>query len=254
MYQTFKDAPVLGSLINPRRSKAAQIAQWSELQQLLGEALTQDQANQKNQADGEISALTNRLEAGIVAQGLAKAASLLSGQYSWVITNVPYLARGKQHDTLKDFCEQHYPEGKNDLATVFLDRCLELCHQGGTASIVLPQNWLFLTSYRKFREKLLKRDTWNLVARLGSGAFETISGEVVQAILITLTHGQSSEQSGIFADLQAATHCLHGLNVSEEKSTAEKAAGLRASEVMSVEQGSQLQNPCAIVTFADFSG
>ena len=30
---------------------------------------------------------------------------------------------------------------------------------GGTSSIVLPQNWLFLTSYKKFREKLLTRKT-----------------------------------------------------------------------------------------------
>ena len=47
------------------------------------------------------------------------------------------------------FCEQHYPEAKNDLATVFLERCLDFCATGGTASLVLPQNWLFLTSYRK---------------------------------------------------------------------------------------------------------
>ncbi|WP_164307938.1 Eco57I restriction-modification methylase domain-containing protein, partial [Pseudomonas viridiflava] len=97
----------------------------------------------------------------------AKAAELLSGQYTWVVTNVPYLARGKQNDTLKDYCEAYYPASKNDLATVFLDRCLEFCVQGGTASIVLPQNWLFLSSYRKFREKLLQSDTWHLIARLG---------------------------------------------------------------------------------------
>ena len=71
MYQTFQAAPVLGSLINPRRSKAAQIAQWSELQQLLGEALSQEQMNQQSEADAEVSAHTNRLEAGIVAQGAA---------------------------------------------------------------------------------------------------------------------------------------------------------------------------------------
>ena len=57
---------------------------------------------------------------------------------------------------------------KKNLATVFLDRCLEFCIDGGTASIVLPQNWLFLTSYKKFREKLLKTETWHLIARLGS--------------------------------------------------------------------------------------
>ena len=35
-----------------------------------------------------------------------------------------------------------------------------------------PQNWLFLKSYRKLRERLLKGRTWNLVARLGEHAFE----------------------------------------------------------------------------------
>lgn len=242
MYQTFQDAPVLGSLINPRRSKAAQIAQWSELQQLLGEALTQDQANQQSQADGEISALTNRLEAGIVAQGLAKAAELLAGQYTWVITNVPYLARGKQHDTLKDYCETYYPEGKNDLATVFLDRCLEFCVQGGTASIVLPQNWLFLTSYRKFREKLLQNDSWHLIARLGAQAFQTPMWDF-NVQLITLSRGNAAGQ---FADLLHSGeqgNWIRGVDVSEPRTAVEKAAGLLADEVKSVAQGNQLENP-----------
>lgn len=253
MYQTFQDAPVLGSLINPRRSKAAQIAQWSELQQLLGEALTQDQANQQNQADGEISAQTNRLEAGIVAQGLAKAAELLSGQYTWVITNVPYLARGKQHDTLKDYCETYYPEGKNDLATVFLDRCLEFCEQGGTASIVLPQNWLFLTSYRKFREKLLQNDSWHLIARLGPGAFETISGEVVKAILINLSRGNAAGQSADLLHSGEQGNWIRGVDVSEPRTAAEKAAGLLTDEVKSVEQGKQLENPDALISIDEIS-
>ena len=249
MYQTFQDAPVLGSLINPRRSKAAQIAQWSELQQLLGEALTQDQANQQNQADGEVSALTNRLEAGIVAQGLAKAAELLSGQYTWVITNVPYLARGKQHDTLKDYCETYYPEAKNDLATVFLDRCLEFCEQGGTASIVLPQNWLFLTSYRKFREKLLQNDSWHLIARMGEGAFESSAAAGAFVALITLSRGNAAGQSADLLHSGEQGNWIRGVDVSEPRTAAEKAAGLLTDDVKSVGQGRQLENPDARVTF-----
>jgi len=249
MYQTFKDAPVLGSLINPRRSKAAQIAQWSELQQLLGEALTQDQANQQNQADGEISALTNRLEAGIVAQGLAKAAELLSGQYTWVITNVPYLARGKQHDTLKDYCEAYYPEGKNDLATVFLDRCLEFCVQGGTASIVLPQNWLFLTSYRKFREKLLQNDSWHLIARMGEGAFESSAAAGAFVALITLSRGNAAGQSADLLHSGEQGNWVRGLDVSEPRTAVEKSAELLADDVKGVVQAQQLENPDAVITF-----
>ncbi|UXD89463.1 SAM-dependent DNA methyltransferase [Thalassolituus hydrocarboniclasticus] len=249
MYQTFQDAPVLGSLINPRRSKAAQIAQWSELQQLLGEALTQDQANQQGQADGEISALTNRLEAGIVAQGLAKAAELLAGQYTWVITNVPYLARGKQHETLKDYCEEYYPEGKNDLATVFLDRCLEFCVQGGNASIVLPQNWLFLTSYRKFREKLLLRDNWRLVIKLGGGAeaFEIGPGNITNIAMVSIVSGNSADQSAGLLRTSEQGNWIRGVDVSKPRTAVEKAVGLLADEVKSVEQGKQLQNPDATI-------
>ena len=158
LYDTFCDAPVLGSLLDPAKSDAARLVRWTELQTNLAEAL-----------EGEPS--DARQEAGVVAQGLAKAAQLLGKRYSWVMTNVPYLARGKQNETLREFCERHYPAAKNDLATVFLERCLQLCEEGGTASVVLPQNWLFLTSYRKFREQLLKRDQWHLIARLGPGAF-----------------------------------------------------------------------------------
>lgn len=254
MYQTFQDAPVLGSLINPRRSKAAQIVPWDDLQTLLGEALSQDESRQQAESEAEVSALTNRQEAGIVAQGLVKAAELLAGQYTWVITNVPYLARGKQDDTLRDYCDTYYPEGRNDLATVFLDRCLEFCVEGGTASIVLPQNWLFLTSYRRFREKLLQNETWNLIARLGAGAFETISGEVVKAILINLSRGNVGGQVADLLQSEGKGNWLRGLDVSEPRTAEEKAALLLTDEVKSVKQAKQLKNPDARVALNETQG
>ena len=157
LHDTFKDAPVLGSLLNPAKTDAAKLVQWDELSSALEQALKQEQSEEQR-------------EVAVVAQGLAKAATLLAGRYQWVITNVPYLARGKQNERLRDFCQRHFSAAKNDLATVFLERCLELCTDGGTSSIVLPQNWLFLTSYKKFREKLLKTDTWHLIARFGAGS------------------------------------------------------------------------------------
>lgn len=251
MYQTFQDAPVLGSLINPRRSDAAKIAKWDELQQLLGNALAKDE-NNAHDLDG--SSKTSLLEAGIVAQGLVKAAELLSSQYTWVITNVPYLARGKQDDTLKDYCERYYPEGKNDLATVFLDRCLEFCNHGGTASVVLPQNWLFQSSYKNFREKLLQNDSWHLIARLGPGAFETISGEVVKVILLNLSRGNTESQSTGLLNDSSMVNSIRGIDVSKIVSVTEKIAGLIVDDVKSVKQGKQLRNPDHLVTFENVEG
>jgi len=242
MHDAFKDAPVLGSLLNPARTDAARLVEWPELSAALEQALNREQTAEQQ-------------EAAVVAQGLTKAASLLAGQYHWVITNVPYLARGKQEERLRDFCEKHYPAAKNDLATVFLDRCLELCVKGGTASIVLPQNWLFLTSYRKFREQLLKNDTWHLIARLGPGAFETISGEVVKAILISLSRGAAfGGGSGLHWTAGSSRdtkpgHMISGVDVFEPRTAPEKASGLVTAEIKQVEQAKQLENPDARVGF-----
>ena len=90
MHDVFKDAPVLGSLINPATSDAAKVADWDELSTALNEALQKEQNEERH-------------EAGVVAQGLAKAATLLAGKYQWIITNVPYLVRGKQDEIMQDF-------------------------------------------------------------------------------------------------------------------------------------------------------
>ena len=152
MYEVFQDAPVLGSLLNPAKTDAAKIVQWEDLSRALEQALTQEQTDEQH-------------EAGVVAQGLAKAAQLLAGQYHWVITNVPYLARGKQSQILRDFCEKNYKAAKNELATVFLERCLQFCADEGNISLVIPQNWMFLTSYKKLRTKLLKMITNGILLR-----------------------------------------------------------------------------------------
>ena len=114
---------------------------------------------------------------------------------------------------------------------------------------MLPQNWLFLTSYKKFREKLLKNDTWHLIARLGPGAFETISGEVVEGILICLSRGNSKKESGgLFGDDDDG-NLIRGVDVSEPRTAAEKAAQLLTAEIKSVEQAKQLENPDAVIMF-----
>ena len=246
MHDTFKDASVLGSLLNPAKTDAAKLVQWDELSSALEQALRQEQSEEQQ-------------EVAVVAQGLAKAATLLAGRYQWVITNVPYLARGKQNERLRDFCERHYSAAKNDLATVFLDRCLELCAKGGTSSIVLPQNWLFLTSYKKFREKLLKNDTWHLIARLGPQAFQTPMWDF-NVQLISLSRGQSAEykasgpqnarkaQKDLFENnsvfsVPSVDNKIRGLDVSTPRTASEKAAQLITTEIKTVEQSKQLENP-----------
>jgi len=232
LYNLFSDAPILGSLINPRRFVQGNIvtAGYDELKPLMEKALEREDSGDN----------AERMEIGVAAKGLAKAAALLGETYHLITTNVPYLARGRQAERLKSFCESHYAKAKNDLATVFLERCLEFCEQGGTASLVLPQNWLFLTTYKKLREKLLRMETWNILARLGPGAFDTISGEVVKAILIGMTRRQP-----------LPGQLLHNIDVSEVQTPELKASALFLRKFQTILQKDQLSNPDARVMLGE---
>ena len=175
LHDLFVQAPVLGSLIDPRAVQADLFQHdYGSARALLGALLDREGANDE------------QTERAVAAQGMARAAELLAGRYHLVITNVPYLARGKQGDALKQFARDRHPAAKGDLATLFVSRGFGWLDQHGVQALVTPQNWLFLTSYRKLRETLLKRRTWNLVARLGPGAFETIGGHVVNVALNVL--------------------------------------------------------------------
>ncbi|MEI8095562.1 MAG: hypothetical protein WCG80_15235, partial [Spirochaetales bacterium] len=240
LYGLFEKAPVLGSLINPDDHPLTLFGAAGANTEL-AEILNRPFANKSPE----------EREASVSAQGLQKAAALLSARFNWVITNVPYLAGGKQDEPLRDFCQRDYEESKADLATVFLERSLKFGPKV-TVSLVMPQNWLFLTSYKKLREKLLNQQTWNVIARLGPGAFETISGEVVKAILITISRGNVNV--GKYAGTAPSVALkLAGVEADARKTPAEKAGHLASGPVVVVGQDAQLGNPDARVLFTEES-
>ena len=237
LYELFSQAPVLGSLIDPHTVEADLFQRdFGSIRDLFAIVLKQERGS-----DEEI-------ERAVAARGMARAAQLLADRYTLVITNVPYLARGKQGQALRVFCERNFPRSKNDLATSFLERCLRLCAEGGTASLVLPQNWLFLSTYRKFREKLLKAETWHLLVRLGEGGFvsSAAAGAFVTLLAVSRRHPLTRADNLIPDDSIPAT--VRGLDVSEFRTIREKITWIRAGEILSVEQAQQLKNPDARVT------
>jgi hypothetical protein len=225
LYQHFQLAPELGSLLDPTTITAdAFTASFQELQPVLKQAL-------QTGADSE------KLERGVMAAGIARAGQLLGKKYTLQITNVPYLGKGKFDKILSDYVLKYYAEAKGDLATVFLERLLKMANAYGSVCTVIPQNWLFLTSYKKYREKMLKNETWNFVGRLGSAAFSQITGEVVKAILIALSHHKPSSDPTFF-----------GVDVSEIVNAAGKDEALRIVDIKTVKQKEQLGNPDGVVS------
>ena len=180
LHKLFVNAPDLGSLIDPMNIPVPErmfTPDFGKVAPLLQDALA------KEKADDPVAAVF-----GSAALGVARAADLLARQYTLVATNVPYLARGKQGDLLKEFLELRHGEAKADLATAFVERCRSFCSPGGAYAVVTPQNWLFLDSYKKFRQTMLREQKWHILARLGSSAFETISGAVVNVALLVVSN------------------------------------------------------------------
>lgn len=238
LYRLFQNAPVLGSLINPRAGQGDLLtADFHELQPLLEKALASEAPTSNFKLQTE-----NFSEAAVTARGLAKAAEILAGQFTLVATNVPYLGRPKQEDVLADYCEQYYPDSKADLATCFVERCLDYSDGEGNVCLVTPQNWLFLGRYKALREKVLTTASWNSVARLGVKAFQTPMWDF-NIVLLCMGRAQPTKAQVFF-----------GVDVGNKTSADEKASHLSLSYVHIVNQAKQTLNPDAAIAFEEASG
>jgi hypothetical protein len=182
-------------------------------------------------------------EAGIAAAGMVEAVRLLRGRYTLVVTNPPWLRRGKHLDVLKNHADKYAPDAKQELATIFLSRALRWCGSTGSVSMVLPHNWLFLGRYRKLRETLLSASSWTGVARLGEHAFESPEAAGAFAALVALTTSNPTPAA-----------CFFGIDASNQRGeipilASEKAEMLRRGAMRFVVQAEQLMNPDARIMF-----
>ena len=96
----------------------------------------------------------------------------------------------------------------------------------------MPQNWLFQPAYRRLRTQFLSEQEWLAVARLGPGAFDSVTGEVVNVVLGVKTNRSPRKAHRFFA-----------IDVHEVKGAALKARGITESEISSIGQEQQLSNP-----------
>lgn len=229
LYRSFQKAAVLGSLINPRVTESDLIeAAFHELQPLLESALAREA---KSDAAYEMA---------VTARGLARAAEILVGQFTLVATNVPYLGRGKQDDVLLDFCEQHYSRAKADLATCFVERCVQFCASNGTTALVTPQNWWFLGSYREVRANLLARQCLDIAATLGEEAWQSFGDRGPSAVLMVVTNTPPTPETRMAA-----------IHASPRSTIAEKMAELKSGELRRVLQAQQLKSKDHLITVTE---
>ncbi|MDP9766503.1 Eco57I restriction-modification methylase domain-containing protein [Deinococcus enclensis] len=225
LHDEFRSATDLGSLINPR----ATVESWG----LYGTETLAELANLMGQiGHGEKPNDPTSAIFGEAVQGVAKAARLLSDYYHLVVTNVPYLARGKQGEVLANYLKRRFPAAKADLATAFVDRCFEFCSPKGTVSVLTPQNWWYQNGYRAFREELILKRGWRLLVPLGEEAWTTFGmrGPTTMMGIFTL---ESPKQDNSFISV----------DMSSSNSLESIASSVREGQLKIYKQKDQILNP-----------
>lgn len=90
---------------------------------------------------------------------LVQVAEALAQKYDVVVTNPPYMGGSGMGAKLSDFVKKNYPDSKNDLFAVFLERGNMMIQKAGYNCMVTMQSWMFLSSFEKMRTKLLQSKT-----------------------------------------------------------------------------------------------
>ena len=159
---------------------------------------------------------------------------LEDGRYTTLIANPPYLGMRKAKDPLKRYAKKFYKRGAPDLCTMFIERAASLAQRRGGIGMITMHAWMFLSSYRDLRPWILSAMSIESMAHLGTSAFDSIDGEVVQTTAFATTNiACEADRVGVYMRLvdgrdeiekaqllcEAATNSAHDLRFETSAAT-----------------------------------
>lgn len=118
----------------------------------------------------------------------------LSRQFSVVIANPPYMPVSSMEPWAKKWVELNYPDEKSDLCTCFIKRGFDFTVDDGFDAMVTMQSWMFLSSFEKMRDWLIRDKSIISMAHLGARAFDAIGGEVVSVTAVVFANEKRDSQ------------------------------------------------------------
>lgn len=122
----------------------------------------------------DMGSLTDQLVAGQIVNvlyPLIEQARMLVQKYDVVVTNPPYMGGSGMDAHLSDFVKKNYPDTKSDMSTVCMERTINMCNAHGYMAMINIPVWMFLSSYEKLREKMLRENTIVSMVHPGRGIF-----------------------------------------------------------------------------------
>lgn len=104
-------------------------------------------------------------------QELVAVGEVLAQKYEVVVTNPPYMGSGGMGAKLSAYVKQNYPDTKSDMSTVMMEKMLAMCSKNGFMAMINIPVWMFLSSYEKLRNNILKQNSYLNMLHFGRGVF-----------------------------------------------------------------------------------
>ena len=167
LVETFRDAKELGSIIAVESKDYDAYMEYLDSCDGQGQ-LTMDDADWLHNTRPKLRAL-------------ARQAKVLAAKYPVVCTNPPYL--NKIEGRLKTFVTENYKDYSGDLFSVFTYRNLMFCKQDGYCGYMTPFVWMFIKTYEKLREFIIRNKSITTLVQMEYSAFEEATVPICSFVL-----------------------------------------------------------------------
>lgn len=123
---------------------------------------------------------------------------MLAQRYDAVVANPPYMGSKYQTADVKKFLKDSFKDFDKDLFSAFIVRNLQLSKPHGQLGFMTPFVWMFISSYEKLREFLIKENTITSLIQLEYSGFD---GATVPICTFTLENTANPEFAGGYVRL-----------------------------------------------------
>mgnify|MGYP000370430800 FL=1 len=188
LLDTLTDAKEYGSILN------VESYNWDLLRRFVAAEDTDGQISMDSVGVEDTAEQLNRL---------IDIGETMARKYWVTCTNPPYMHKKSMDEKLNSYLIENYPDVRNDLYGVIVDKANDLCRNNGYYSLIVQNGIMFLTGFQVLREKMLNNQIVSLI-HLGARAFDEIGGEVVQTCTFTIRKSENiSNYRGIYKRLTA---------------------------------------------------
>lgn len=118
---------------------------------------------------------------------LVEIGEVMAQKYDVVVTNPPYMGSSSMGTKLTKYIITNYQYTKADLFACFINKSLRMTRENGYTSMITMHSWMFLSSFDKLREHIVKNKRIISILHLGMEAFDDIIGKVVSTAAFVLS-------------------------------------------------------------------